>query len=111
MGIRSTTGCRTRDVLPGLHPYSVPGSSDISPCDGLSEARSTYISPRHDPRKKTHKTRVYVSEVRKHHSDCVVEVMGEGMVTHLKGVASTPCLINLRLDRVLLGKLEVENDL
>jgi hypothetical protein len=61
--------------------------------------------------KKTHKTRVYVSEVREHHSDCVVEVMGEGMVTHLEGVASTPCLINLRLDRVLLGKLEVENDL
>jgi hypothetical protein len=31
------------------------------------------------------------------------------MVTHLKGVASAPCLIDLRLDRVFLRKLEVKD--
>jgi hypothetical protein len=34
------------------------------------------------------------------------------MVTHLEGVASAPCLIDLRLDHwVLVGELEVINDL
>lgn len=32
-------------------------------------------------------------------------------VTHLKGVASPSCLIDLRLDRVFLGELEVDDHL
>ena len=33
------------------------------------------------------------------------------MVTHLKSVASTSCLIDLRQNGILLGELKVENDL
>jgi hypothetical protein len=33
------------------------------------------------------------------------------MVTHLECVVGASCLINLRLDGVFLGELEVENDL
>ena len=39
-------------------------------------------------------------------------VFGKETVTHLEGVASAPCLIDLRLDHwVLVRKLEIINNL
>ena len=48
-----------------------------------------------------------------HDSDDAVElVFGKETVTHLEGVASAPCLIDLRLDHwVLVRKLEIIDNL
>lgn len=53
----------------------------------------------------------YVEDVLENRSDYGVEGDCWEMVTHLMGVGCAPCLIDLGLDRVFVGELEVDDHL